>query len=185
MSEAGDLRPGDYLLLSGQVWRVLSSQHHKRAAEEAVVRVRLRNMETGATVERTFRPHEDLEPPDLQRVQAQFLYRDGGNLVFMNSETFEQFHLPEENLGGRARFLKEGMEIQAVFHDGRLLDAELPTFVILEVTQTEPGLKGDTATSATKPATLETGAVIQVPLFVRTGEKLKVDTRTGEYVERI
>ena len=136
-------------------------------------------------LEKTFRSGEKVEEADVEDRKMQYLYQDGEDLVFMDSETYDQMHLSKEVIGDEVKFLKENTEIGVILYKGAPINVELPPFVIAEVSQTDPGVKGDTASGATKPATLETGAVVQVPLFIKEGENVRVDTRTGEYVERV
>jgi elongation factor P len=145
----------------------------------------MKSLESGNIVERTFRPEEKFKKAFLERKPMQYLYKEGNNFVFMDLETFEQFYLSEEDVGDSANFLKENLEIQIIFYKNKPVSVELPNFVELKVVQTEPGVKGDTATSAMKPALLETGYKLQVPLFVNEGDVIRVDTRTGEYLERV
>ena len=147
-------------------------------------RTKLKNMRTGATVERTFRTEEKLPPAELDEKRAQFLYQTGDEFHFMDMETYEQFFLSEDQLGDARMYLKEEMVVTIVSHRGDPLAVEVPTFVELTVTETDPGVRGDTASGGSKPATMETGAVIQVPLFINVGDRLRVDTRTGTYIER-
>jgi elongation factor P len=144
----------------------------------------MKNMRTGSIIERTFRSEEKLEQAILEERRAQFMYRSDDEFHFMETETFEQFFLPEAQLGDAQNYLKEEMVVTIVSHRGTPLRVEVPTFVELTVTETDPGVRGDTASGGSKPATLETGAVIQVPLFINVGDRLRVDTRTGTYIER-
>lgn len=184
MISAVDLRVGKYFLHDGELMQVLYVQHHRRAMADAVVRVKLKNMKTNSITERTFRPVERFEEPEMRHVKAQYLYRDGGHYVFMNSESYEQIHFSADTLGDAVKFLKDGMEVDFLSLEGQVYGVELPTFVEFEIKHTEQWIKGDTATSTLKPAEIETGATIQVPLFVKTGDRIKIDTRTGDYVER-
>lgn len=182
---AGDLRPGMKVELDGVPFVVTDFQWVKPGKGGAFMRTKLRNLRTGAMVDRTFRTEEKLEPARLEERRAQFLYRSGDEFHFMDTETFEQFFLAEDQLGEAPHYLKEEMVVTIVTHRGAPLMVEVPTFVELSVAQTEPGVRGDTASGGSKPATLETGAVIQVPLFINVGDRLRVDTRTGTYVERV
>jgi len=182
---ANDMRGGMAVVLDGQVHVVISYQHIKRGRGSAFVRCRLKNIETGAIYEKTFSPDEKIEQAYIDRKPMQYLYSDGDNFYFMDTQTYEQTGLSSEDLGDNVNFLKEGLELTALLYNGRLVGVELPTFVELEVVETEPGVRGDTVSGGSKPARLETGAVVQVPLFVNAGDVIRVDTRTGEYVERV
>ncbi len=181
---AGDLRPGVKVEVDGVPFVVTDFQWVKPGKGGAFMRTKLRNMRTGAIVERTFRTEEKLERADLEEKRAQFMYESGDEFHFMDTETYEQFFLSEDQLGDARKYLKEEMVVTIVSHRGAPLAVEVPTFVELAVTDTEPGVRGDTASGGSKPATLETGAVIQVPLFINIGDRLRVDTRTGSYIER-
>lgn len=181
---AGDLRPGVKVEVDGVPFVVTDFQWVKPGKGGAFMRTKLRNMRTGATVERTFRTEEKLPPANLEERRVQFLYRSGDELHFMDTETYEQFFLSEDQVGDARNYLKEEMVVIIHSHRGAPLTVETPTFVELAVADTEPGVRGDTASGGSKPATLETGAVIQVPLFINVGDRLRVDTRTGTYVER-
>ena len=181
---AGDLRVGTKVELDGVAYIVSDSQFVKPGKGGAFTRTKLKNMRTGAVIERTFRSEEKIETPELEERTAQFMYRSGDEFHFMNSETYEQFYLSEEQLGRARDYLKEEMVVTILLHQGKPLNVEVPTFVELAVAETEPGVRGDTASGGSKPATLETGAVIQVPLFINVGDRLRVDTRTGAYIER-
>jgi elongation factor P len=184
MVSTNNLKNGMTLKLDGELWRVDYFQHVKPGKGGAFVRTTLKGVRNGKTVDRTFRAGEDLEQAILSKRPLQYLYRDGDNLVFMDTETFEQTYVPDAVLGDDTRWIKEGDTIDLVFHEGNIVDVNLSASVELEVTQTEPGLQGDRVSGATKSATLETGAVVQVPLFINTGERVKVDTRSGEYISR-
>jgi elongation factor P len=181
---AGDLRPGMKIELDKAPYIVVDYQWVKPGKGGAFNRTKLRNLRTGSIAERTFRTEEKVEAAALEERRAQFMYRSDDEFHFMDTETYEQFFLHEEQLGGGQNYLKEEMVITIVSHRGSPLTVELPTFVELAVAQTDPGLRGDTASGGSKPATLETGAVIQVPLFINIGDRLRVDTRTGAYIER-
>lgn len=181
---AGNLRPGMKIEVDGVPFVVTDYQWVKPGKGGAFNRTKLKNMRTGAIVERTFRTEEKLPPAELEEKRAQFLYQSGDEFHFMDTETYEQFFLSEEQLGDARKYLKEEMVVTIVSHRGSPLTVELPTFVELAVAETDPGVRGDTASGGSKPATLETGAVIQVPLFINVGDRLRVDTRTGTYIER-
>ena len=185
MIEAGDLRPGNTVEKSGELLQVLDFAHVKMGRGTAIVRAKFKNVNTGAVTEETFRPEERFTRARIERVDAQFLYKDGDSYVVMDSTTYDQFPLSEELLGEATKWLKENDPLFLLQYDGKTLGVELPISVELEITYTEPGFKGDTATGGTKPATLETGAVVDVPLFVAQGERIRVDTRTGRYMERV
>ncbi len=181
---AGDLRPGMKIELDGLPFTVTAYQWVKPGKGGAFNRTKLRNMRTGSVVERTFRTEEKVSPAELEERRAQFLYQSDDQFHFMDTETYEQFFLPEDQLGDTRKYLKEEMVVTIVSHRGAPLTVEVPTFVELTVSETDPGVRGDTASGGSKPATLETGAVIQVPLFINVGDRLRVDTRTGSYIER-
>jgi elongation factor P len=170
--------------LDGLPFMVTAYQWVKPGKGGAFNRTKLRNMRTGGVVERTFRTEEKVSPAELEEKRAQFLYQSDDDFHFMDTGTYEQFYLPEDQLGDARQYLKEEMVVTIVSHRGSPLTVEVPTFVELVVAETDPGLRGDTASGGSKPATLETGAVIQVPLFISVGDRLRVDTRTGSYIER-
>lgn len=184
MVSTNNLKNGMTLRLDDKLWQVLMNEHHKPGKGQAVVRTRLKEVQTGKVVERTFRAGEDVEQAIVERKTLQFLYRDGDDYVLMDTATYEQRHVPPPVIGDNDRWIQEGDEIQVQQYQGNIIGVEVPTTVELEVAHTEPGLAGDTATNTLKPATLETGVEVQVPLFIGIGEKIKVDTRTGEYVSR-
>jgi elongation factor P len=185
MISMNEMRPGMTLDLDGELWSVLEYQHHKPGKGHAMVRAKMKSLRSGVVVDKTFRPDEKAETARLDRREQQYLYADDTGLVFMDTETYEQTTIPRDTLGDSARFLKESQMVSVLMHDGTALGVDLPTTVDLEVTETEPGLQGDRSSAGTKPATLETGAIIAVPLFVTTGETVRVDTRTGAYVTRV
>lgn len=170
---------------NGQLWEVLSFEHIKLGRGTAVVRTRLRNLSTGALTEETFRPEERFSRARIEKVDVQFLYRDGEHYVVMDGATYDQYPLDESQFGEATRYVRESDHLFVLQYDGRVIGVELPITVELEVTQTDPGFKGDTATGGSKPATLSTGLVVDVPLFVGVGDKLKIDTRTAKYLERV
>jgi elongation factor P len=172
------------LNLDGELWRVEYFQHVKPGKGGAFVRTTLKGVRSGKTVDRTFRAGEDLEQAILTRRQLQYLYREGQQLVFMDTEHFEQTYVSEEAIGDAGLWFVEGDTIELVFHDSEVVGVNLPASVDLTVSETEPGIQGDRVSGATKPATLETGAVVQVPLFINPGERIRVDTRTGAYSSR-
>lgn len=185
MISVNDFRTGVTVEVEGEVWQVMEFQHVKPGKGAAFVRAKLKNMRTGGTVERTFRGGEKIPRARLDKREMQYLYNDGEDYVFMDTETFDQLSLGKEQLGDGVNYLKEQMMIEILQWQGEILGIELPNFVELEVVETEPGIRGDTASGATKQAVLETGATVQVPLFVDVGDTLRIDTRTGEYMERI
>lgn len=160
-------------------------QHVKMGRGGAFVRTKLKNLRTGQVVENTFRSGEKLDEVRLESRQMQYLYFDGSSYIFMDTETYEQIPISSELIEGVKVFIKENDEVNVLFHDAEPLDINLPTYVILQVVETEPGIKGDTVSGATKPAKLETGLVVQVPLFINEGDMVKIDTRAGEYIERV
>ena len=184
MLVAGDFKNGITFDMDGQVLQVIEFQHVKPGKGAAFVRTKLKNVITGAVTERTFNPTDKFENAIVERKEMQYLYNDGDLYYFMDMETFEQIPINKDKLGDAFRFVKENEMCKIVSYKGNVFAVEPPMFVVLEVTDTEPGYKGDTATGASKPATLETGAVIKVPLFIDIGTKIKIDTRTGEYLER-
>jgi elongation factor P len=180
-----DFRPGITVLIDGEIYMVLEAQHVKLGRGGAHVRTRLKHLLSGNVIERNFRAGEEFEQAIVERRPFQFLYRQGDEFVFMDMETYDQVTLTVDQVGDAAQFLKDGAEVTLIFHEERPLLVELPTTVELTVTETDPGVRGDTASGGTKPARLETGAVIQVPLFINVGDVIRVDTRTGRYVERV
>ncbi|MBI2883801.1 MAG: elongation factor P [Candidatus Methylomirabilis oxyfera] len=184
MISGGDLRPGVKVELDGSPFIVTDFQWVKPGKGGAFMRTKLKNMKTGAIIDRTFRTEEKLPKAEVEDRKVQFLYHDGDVYHFMDTESFDQFTMDEQLLGVASGFLKEEMIISVMNHRGEPIGIVLPTFVELRVAETEPGLRGDTASGGSKPATLETGATIQVPLFINIGDLLRVDTRTGAYVER-
>ncbi len=184
MISAGDFRNGVTFEMDGQVMQIVEFQHVKPGKGAAFVRTKLKNVITGAVVERTFSPTDKFENAYVDRRDMQYLYNDGELYYFMDTETYEQLPLNADKLSDAFRFVKEDMIVKVLSYKGNVFGLEPPLFVDLMVTDTEPGVRGDTATNVTKPATLETGAEVRVPLFINAGEKIRVDTRTGEYLER-
>ena len=184
MISAGDFRNGLCFEMDDQVYQVVEFQHVKPGKGAAFVRTKYKNVKTGSVVERSFNPNEKFEQAQLTRQDMQFIYADGDLYYFMDQETYEQTPIHQDKIGDGIKFLKEEMVCKVVSYKGDIFQVELPITVVLEITECEPGVKGDTANNASKYATLETGAVVKVPLFVNHGEKIKVDTRTGEYLER-
>ena len=185
MVSAGDFRNGVTLEMDGNIYQIIEFQHVKPGKGAAFVRTKLKNIINGGVVEKTFRPTEKFPTARIDRVEMQYLFNDGDLYYFMNTENYDQIALNNETIGDALKFVKENEMVKVCSHNGNVFAVEAPLFVELEVTETEPGFKGDTATGATKPATVETGAVVYVPLFVETGDKLKIDTRTGEYLSRV
>jgi len=184
MLTSNDFRPGMTIELDGAVHKVVEFLHVKPGKGAAFVRTKLKNLETGNTVERTFRAGETAQQAILERSTMQHTYVDGDDYVFMNMETFEEERLPSVALGYQAKYMKEGLDVDVLRYNGKVLDVEMPKTMVFEVTQTDPGVKGNTVQGGTKPATLETGAVVQVPLFIKQGERIKVDTRENKYLSR-
>lgn len=185
MISTGDLKKGISIELDGQLFQIVDWSHIKMGRGGAIVRMKLRNLRTGALVERTFDAGERFPRVFLERRPVQYSYNDGDTYYFMDNETFETVPLTGEQLGTAKSYLLDGMQLEIVSYNDEPLSVELPEKVELEVTYTEPGFKGDTATGGTKPATTETGLVVQVPLFVSTGDRIRVKTDTGTYVERV
>jgi elongation factor P len=185
MYSTTDFRKGLKIELEGKPFLVVDFLHVKPGKGGAFVRTRLKNMETGQVLEKTFRSGEKVHRPDLVERDMQYLYQDAEGYCFMDNNNYEQIFIDEEHLSDSKNFLKENIDVKMLFFNNKPIGIELPIFVELEIAQTDPGVRGDTATGATKPATLETGFVIQVPLFINEGEKVKIDTRTGAYVERV
>jgi len=184
MISSNDFRSGVSIELDGAVWRVIEFLHVKPGKGAAFVRTKLKNAQTGNVMEKTFRAGETVPQAVLEKSVMQHTYKDGAEYVFMDMETYEESRLNEVQIGDRVKYLKEGMEATVVRWGDRILEVELPNSVVLEVTQTDPGVKGDTATGGTKPAIVETGAQVMVPLFISIGEKIKIDTRDDKYLGR-
>jgi len=180
-----DFRKGLKIEIEGEPYVIVDFQHVKPGKGGAFVRTRLKSLVTGNVLDMTFRSGDKVDKPDLEEREMQFLYESGGEYHFMDTNNYEQLFLTADQMGESKDFLKENLVIKAIFHNKRPIGVEVPMFVELKVAQTEPGIRGDTATGATKPATLESGAVIQVPLFVEEGDVLRIDTRTEEYVDRV
>ena len=184
MATTNDLKNGMTLNIDGQLWNVVDFQHVKPGKGGAFVRTKLKNVMSGKVVDRTFNAGVRVEQASVDRREMQYLYREGDDFVFMDTETYDQPHIPEATVGDAANYLLEEQNATVAFNEGVPLYVELPAAVELTVSQTDPGLQGDRSTGGTKPATLETGAQIHVPLFITTGEKIRVDTRTGHYLSR-
>lgn len=184
MISTNEFKTNVTVTIDGDAWQVVEFQHVKPGKGAAFVRAKMRNLCTGAVVERTFNAGERMPKAHIDRRAMQYLYADGGNYVFMDNETYEQTELTKEQLGTALNFLLENMEVKIMIYEGRVLGVDLPNTVEMKVIKTEPGVRGDTATGGSKPATMETGYVVKVPLFINEGEVLAIDTRTGEYISR-
>ncbi len=184
MISAGDFRNGITIELDNNIFQIIEFQHVKPGKGAAFVRTKLKNIKSGGVVERTFRPTEKCPQARIDRNDMQYLYSDGDLYHFMNMENYEQIALNQESIGDALKFVKENDMVKVCSHNGNVFAVEPPLFVELEITDTEPGFKGDTATGATKPAVVETGATVYVPLFVEQGDVIKIDTRTGDYLSR-
>ena len=185
MISAGDFRNGITLEIEGNVYQIMEFQHVKPGKGAAFVRTKLKNIINGGVVEKTFRPTEKFPAARIDRIDMQYLYSDGDLFHFMNQETYDQIALSNDQVGDTLKFVKENEMVKILSHNNEVFAMEPPLFVELEITETEPGFKGDTSTGATKPATVETGALVYVPLFVEIGDVIKIDTRTGEYLSRV
>ncbi len=184
MISTNDMRPGQTLDLDGTLFTILNYQHVKPGKGQAFVKTKLRNVKNGAVVDRTFRADEKVGLAVLDKREMQYLYPDDAGLVFMDEETYDQMHIDPGMLGDAVKFLKDGTICMVPVYDGTPVGIDMPVSIELEVTETDPGLKGDRVSGALKPATLETGAVVNVPLFVEPGQRIKVDTRSGDYMSR-
>jgi|SRR5262245_17716208 len=183
--DTSQFRNGLKIELDGEPFVVVYFQHVKPGKGGAFVRTKVRNLKTGRVLDRRFRAGERVELAEVEERRMQYLYQDGDQLVFMDGESYDQIPFSLEQVGDARQYLKENLDVDVLFYKGRPINIELPAFIEAIVTQSEPGMKGDTASGATKPATIETGATIQVPLFIKEGEVIRVDTRTGQYVERV
>jgi elongation factor P len=185
MISSNDFRTGTSIEMDGSVWRVVEFLHVKPGKGSAFVRTKLKNVQGGNVMEKTFRAGEMLPQANLEKCDMQHTYKEGDQYVFMNMETYEETRMSKDQIGETGvKYIKEGMDVKVILWDGRVLEVELPTSVVLEITETDPGVKGDTATGGTKPAILETGAQVMVPLFITQGERIKIDTRTDSYLGR-
>jgi len=180
-----DIKAGLTILIDAQVYLVVETQHVKPGKGAAFVRVKIRNLKNSNIQEKTFRGDEKIEQAFVEERKLQYLYNTGDMYHFMDQDTFEEIAISEDSIGDKKKFLKDNLDVSGYFYKNDTLNVNLPNFVEFEIVHTEPGIKGDTAKSGTKPAEVETGAVIQVPLFIDTGDKIKVDTRSGEYIERV
>jgi elongation factor P len=184
MISSNDFRPGVSIVLDGSVWRVVEFLHVKPGKGAAFVRTKLKNVQTGNSVEKTFRAGETVPQANLEKSVMQHTYKEGDEYVFMDMESYEEGRLTSLQIGDKVKYLKEGMEANVIRWGEQVLEVELPNSVVLEITETDPGIKGDTATGGTKPAKLETGAMVMVPLFIAQGERIRVDTRDDKYMGR-
>ena len=184
MVSAGDFKNGLTVEIDGAIYQIIEFQHVKPGKGAAFVRTKLKNIKNGGVVEKTFRPTEKFPKAHIERKDMQYLYNDGELFYFMDVETYEQIGLNQDTVGDTLKFVKENEMVKVCSHNGDVFALEVPLSVELEITETEPGVKGDTATGATKPAIVETGARVMVPLFVNQGDKIKIDTKTGEYLSR-
>ncbi len=185
MIDTSDFRNGLHIIQDNDIFTIVEFQHVKPGKGGAFVRTKLKNLRTGATVDKTFRAGERMEQAIVEKKPMQYLYDQGGEYVLMDMETFDQVTVPGSLIGDQVKYLKENSEVSAVSHDGAIIGVDMPFFVELEVTETDPGVRGDTASGGSKPATLETGAVVQVPFFINIGDKIKVDIRSDSYLERV
>lgn len=184
MASTADIKNGVVLSIDGQLWSVVEFQHVKPGKGGAFVRTKLKNVVSGKVVDKTFNAGAKVDIQNVDRRDYTYLYNDGENFVFMDAKDYDQINVPAATVGDAAKFLLENQEVTIALHDGTPLYVDMPASVVLEITYTEPGLQGDRSSAGTKPATVETGAEIQVPLFLETGTRVKVDTRTGEYLGR-
>ncbi|MFA4028992.1 MAG: hypothetical protein GDYSWBUE_001574 [Candidatus Fervidibacterota bacterium] len=185
MITPNDFKPGLTIEYDGDVWMILEFLHVKPGKGQAFVRTKLRNLRSGGVIERNFRINEEFEPAHIERRKVQYLYNQGDEFIFMDMDTFEEISVSREQLGDAVELMPENVEVMLLLYRGDVIGVELPTAVELRVVETEPGVRGDTASGGSKPARVETGAVIQVPLFVNEGDVIKVDTRTRTYIERV
>jgi elongation factor P len=184
MISSNDFRTGVSIELDGSVWKVVEFLHVKPGKGSAFVRTKLKNVQTGSVVERTFRAGETVPQAVIEKSVMQHTYKEGDQFVFMDMETYEENRLSVDQIGDRVKYLVEGMEVSVVRWNDQVIEVELPNSVVLEITETDPGVKGDTATGGTKPAIVETGAQVMVPLFISVGERIKIDTRNDSYLGR-
>jgi len=185
MATTSDFRAGMTIRFNGELWTLVEFQHVNPGNWRAFVRTKLKNLKTGRVIENRFRAGEEIDVVRIEQKEYQYLYRDGLSFVFMDNETYDQIAVPPDIIGENSRFLKEGERVTISFNGSEIVGIELPILVELKIVQTVPGIKGDTATGGTKPATVETGATVNVPLFLNEGDIIRIDTRTGEYVERV
>lgn len=185
MYSTNEFRKGLKIEINGEPFNIVDFQHVKPGKGNAFVRTRLKSLLSGNVLEKTFKSGEKVDSPDLESKKVQYLYNDGESYIFMDMESYEQLSAPKDQLNEAYKFMLENMEAEILIYKGKIIDIELPTFLEFVITRTDPGVRGDTVSGATKPAEIQTGAVIQVPLFVNEGERIRVDTRTGSYVERV
>jgi elongation factor P len=185
MVSTSDFRNGLNILVDGEPYQITWFQNHKPGKGGAVMRVKIKHLRKGSTIERTFKSGEKFESVSVNRQKKQFLYKEGDNFNFMDMNTYEQISVSPEIIGDLASYLKENIEVDSVYLENELIGIEIPAIIEMTITESEPGIKGDSVSNMTKMAKLETGADIRVPLFIKVGDKIKVDTRTGEYVERV
>lgn len=185
MYSTTDFRKGLKIEIDGDPFVIVEFQHVHPGKGGAFVRTKMKSLTTGNVIERTYKSGDKVDRPDLEEKEMQFLYHEGDKFYFMDIQSYDQQFIDKEHMAGAEAYLQENIHVTVLFHNGKPLTLELPNFVELVITSTDPGVKGDTASGGTKPATLSTGAIIQVPLFLKEGEKIKIDTRTGEYVERV
>jgi elongation factor P len=184
MYTTSDFRKGLAILYEGQPYEIVDCQHHKPGKGAAVVRTRLRNLLTGISIDPTFRSGDKVDRPDLEEHTGQYLYESEGYYHFMDPASYEQYQVGPAVIGDKKHFMMENMEVSLLFFEGRIISIDLPNHVVLPITECDPAVRGDTVSGATKPAKVSTGYVCQVPLFVNEGDKIRIDTRTGEYIER-
>ncbi len=185
MASTADFKNGLTILLDGDVYQLIEFQHVKPGKGGAFVRSKLRKVATGQVIEKTFRAGERIDVAHIERKPMQYLYRSGDDYIFMDNENYDQMTLMENQIGSQVKFLQDNLEVTVTQYEGRILGVDLPDTIDVEVVQTDPGLKGDTASGGSKPATIETGAVVTVPLFINEGDRIRVDTRTAKYIERV
>jgi len=185
MASTADFKNGLTIELDGEVYQLIEFQHVKPGKGGAFVRTKMRNLRRGTVIERTFRAGERIDIARIERRPLQYLYQSGEDYVFMDNESYDQVSLTEEQIGSQVKFLKDNLEVMTVSYEGRILGVDLPDTIEARVVQTDPGLKGDTASGGSKPATIETGATVTVPLFVNEGDMIRVDTRSEKYIERV
>ena len=183
--DTSDFRNGLSIILDGEIYQIVEFQHVKPGKGGAFVRSRLKNLRTNSTLEKTFRAGEKMDQAVLERKKMNFLYNQGEEYVFMDMESYDQISIPAPQLGDSVKFLKDNTEVEVLSHNDKILAVDLPMFMEFEVVETDPGLRGDTASGGSKPAKVETGAMVNVPLFINVGEKIRVDTRTSQYLERV
>ncbi|MBC7473316.1 MAG: elongation factor P [Candidatus Sericytochromatia bacterium] len=184
MISSNDIRPGTNIKIDNDIWQVIEFQHVKPGKGAAFVRSKLKNLRTGNTNEKTFRAGEKLEKANIEKKEMQFSYADGNDYIFMDNETFDEMRINKSELGNVILYIKEGTSVNMMLSDGAVIGVEPPNFIVLKIVETDPAYKGDTAQGGTKPAKLETGAVVAVPFFVLEGDSIKIDTRTNSYLER-